>query len=84
MNVYHYLSLNNIHSLVALTYLDDDENARQAYEQAVSLEARDPSVCLNYAIFLQNQNDKVRVSVFSHKLFMHCLSLYYVYESGAV
>ncbi|XP_050711452.1 Bardet-Biedl syndrome 4 protein-like isoform X2 [Eriocheir sinensis] len=43
---------------IALTYLDDEENACQAYEQAVSLEARDPSVCLNYAIFLHNHNNK--------------------------
>ncbi|XP_045128837.1 Bardet-Biedl syndrome 4 protein-like isoform X2 [Portunus trituberculatus] len=43
---------------IALTYLDDEENARQAYEQAVTLEARDPSVCLNYAIFLKNHDDK--------------------------
>lgn len=43
---------------IALTYLDDEENARQAYEQAISLEVRDPSVCLNYAIFLYNHDDK--------------------------
>ncbi|XP_066943253.1 Bardet-Biedl syndrome 4 protein-like isoform X2 [Macrobrachium rosenbergii] len=42
---------------ISLTYLDDEENARQAYEQAVSLESRDPSVCLNYAVFLQNHDD---------------------------
>lgn len=49
---------------VALTYLDDEENARQAYEQAVNLEARDPSVCLNYAIFHHNHKDKVGVIAF--------------------
>lgn len=43
---------------VSLTYLDDEENARQAYEQAVRLEERDPSICLNYGIFLHNHNDK--------------------------
>ncbi|KAK3872539.1 hypothetical protein Pcinc_022384 [Petrolisthes cinctipes] len=43
---------------ISLTYLDDEENARQAYEQAVTLEARDPSVCLNFAIFLYNHEDK--------------------------
>ncbi|KAK8741087.1 hypothetical protein OTU49_002489 [Cherax quadricarinatus] len=43
---------------ISLTYLDDEENARQAYEQAVRLEERDPSICLNYGIFLHNHNDK--------------------------
>ncbi|XP_076068138.1 Bardet-Biedl syndrome 4 isoform X2 [Oratosquilla oratoria] len=42
---------------IALTYLDDEENARQAYEQAVSLETRDPSICVNYAIFCHNHED---------------------------
>ena len=47
---------------VTLTYLEDNENAAQAYEQAISLESRDPNVCLNYAIFLHNteQNDRAR------------------------
>ncbi|XP_042211693.1 Bardet-Biedl syndrome 4 protein-like [Homarus americanus] len=43
---------------ISLTYLDDEENARQAYEQAITLEERDPSVCLNYAIFLHNHGHK--------------------------
>ncbi|XP_068231579.1 Bardet-Biedl syndrome 4 protein isoform X2 [Palaemon carinicauda] len=42
---------------ISLTYLDDEENARQAYEQAIALESRDPSVCLNYAVFLHNHDD---------------------------
>ncbi|RXG71806.1 Bardet-Biedl syndrome 4 protein, partial [Armadillidium vulgare] len=42
---------------VTLTYLDDEENAKQAYEQAVNLESKDPNVCLNYAIFLHNKGD---------------------------
>ncbi|XP_027229476.2 BBSome complex member BBS4 isoform X1 [Penaeus vannamei] len=41
---------------IALTYLDDEENAGQAYDQALRLEIRDPSICLNYAIFLYNQD----------------------------
>ncbi|KAG7174590.1 Bardet-Biedl syndrome 4-like, partial [Homarus americanus] len=34
---------------ISLTYLDDEENARQAYEQAITLEERDPSVIENGA-----------------------------------
>ena len=43
--------------IVTLTYLEDEDNAKQAYEQALKLEERDPSVCLNYAIFLHNKKD---------------------------
>ncbi|XP_071480015.1 BBSome complex member BBS4-like [Diadema antillarum] len=43
---------------VALTYLDDDENAKHAYEQAVALELKDPSVWLNYAVFLYNRGER--------------------------
>lgn len=45
---------------VSLTYLDDMENAREAYEQAVVLEPRCPSVALNYAIFLSNHEVVVK------------------------
>ena len=45
---------------MALTYLEDNENAQQAYEQAISLESRDPNICLNYAIFLHNNNDDAK------------------------
>lgn len=43
---------------MTLTYLDDAENAKQAYEQAVTLETKDPNVCLNFGIFLLNSGDK--------------------------
>ncbi|XP_078541157.1 BBSome complex member BBS4 isoform X1 [Lissotriton helveticus] len=43
---------------VALTNLDDPENAKQSYEQAVRLEQCHPLVNLNYAILLYNQGDK--------------------------
>lgn len=45
---------------ISLTYLDDMENAREAYEQAVVLEPRCPSVALNYAIFLSNHEAVVK------------------------
>lgn len=37
---------------IALTHLEDQENAKQAYEQAVSLDNTDPSINLNFSIFL--------------------------------
>ena len=40
---------------VALSHLDDPENASAAYEQANSLDARDPAVPLNFAVFLAGQ-----------------------------
>ncbi|KAK2193837.1 hypothetical protein NP493_5g13027 [Ridgeia piscesae] len=43
---------------VALTHLDDPDNAKLAYEQAVALEQRDPLVNLNYAMFLYKQGDR--------------------------
>ena len=39
---------------VALTYLKDPDNARAAYNQALTLDKRDPAIALNYAIFLYN------------------------------
>ncbi|KAH3798765.1 hypothetical protein DPMN_152368 [Dreissena polymorpha] len=42
----------------ALSHLDDPENARQAYEQAQTLDQKDPMISLNYAVFLFNQTDK--------------------------
>ena len=42
---------------VALTYLQDPENAQAAYEQALVLDAKDPAVALNYAIFMFNQGN---------------------------
>ncbi|KAG2471266.1 BBS4 protein, partial [Polypterus senegalus] len=43
---------------VALTNLEDIENAKRSYEQAASLELFNPLVNLNYAILLYNQGDK--------------------------
>ncbi|NXT84813.1 BBS4 protein, partial [Zapornia atra] len=43
---------------VALTNLEDVENARRAYEQAVALDRSNPLVNLNYAVLLYNQGDK--------------------------
>ncbi|XP_063782556.1 Bardet-Biedl syndrome 4 protein isoform X2 [Pseudophryne corroboree] len=43
---------------VALTYLDDSENAKSSYQQAASLDQTDPLVNLNFAVLLYNQGDK--------------------------
>ncbi|KAK7114783.1 BBSome complex member BBS4-like isoform X2 [Littorina saxatilis] len=43
---------------VALSRLEDPENAHQSYEQALKLDAKDPSIPLNYALFLHNIGDR--------------------------
>ncbi|KAF3832921.1 hypothetical protein F7725_026586 [Dissostichus mawsoni] len=43
---------------VALTNLEDVENATRAYEQAVTIDQSNPLVNLNFAIFLYNHGDK--------------------------
>uniref|UniRef100_A0A3B3QM59 BBSome complex member BBS4 n=1 Tax=Paramormyrops kingsleyae TaxID=1676925 RepID=A0A3B3QM59_9TELE len=43
---------------VALTNLDDVENAKRSYEQAVAFDKSNPLVNLNFAILLYNQGDK--------------------------
>ena len=43
---------------VALSHLDDTENAAAAYEQAVSLDPRDPAISLNYAVMLAGLDNK--------------------------
>ncbi|KAA0192276.1 hypothetical protein HAZT_HAZT010886 [Hyalella azteca] len=43
---------------VTLSQLEDESNARLAYKQAVTLETKDPSVCLNFATFLVRQGDR--------------------------
>ncbi|KAM9496605.1 BBSome complex member BBS4 isoform 2-T2 [Clarias gariepinus] len=43
---------------VALTNLDDVDNARRSYEQAVQLDESNPLVNLNFAVLLYNQGDK--------------------------
>ena len=47
---------------VTLSQLEDESNARLAYKQAITLETKDPSVCLNYAIFLLRQGDKLEAT----------------------
>ncbi|XP_046842582.1 Bardet-Biedl syndrome 4 protein-like [Xenia sp. Carnegie-2017] len=37
---------------VALTHLDDSENAKKAYEQAILFDKEDPAICLNYCVLL--------------------------------
>ncbi|XP_050412166.1 Bardet-Biedl syndrome 4 protein [Patella vulgata] len=43
---------------VALTNLEDPDNAKQAYEQAISLDNKDPSIPLNFAVLLYNNGDR--------------------------
>uniref|UniRef100_A0A8C3AUM6 Bardet-Biedl syndrome 4 n=1 Tax=Cyclopterus lumpus TaxID=8103 RepID=A0A8C3AUM6_CYCLU len=43
---------------VALTNLEDVENATRAYEQAATIDESNPLVNLNFAIFLYNHGDK--------------------------
>uniref|UniRef100_A0A671UKS0 Bardet-Biedl syndrome 4 n=1 Tax=Sparus aurata TaxID=8175 RepID=A0A671UKS0_SPAAU len=43
---------------VALTNLEDVENATRAYEQAVTMDESNPLVNLNFAIFLYNHGEK--------------------------
>lgn len=43
---------------VALSRLEDPDNARQSYEQALKLDGKDPAIPLNYAIFLYNNGDR--------------------------
>ncbi|XP_065065030.1 Bardet-Biedl syndrome 4 protein-like [Rhopilema esculentum] len=43
---------------IALTYLEDVDNAKQAYEQAITLDSDDPSIHLNYAAMLFNIGDR--------------------------
>ncbi|XP_064013291.1 Bardet-Biedl syndrome 4 protein isoform X2 [Pogoniulus pusillus] len=43
---------------VALTNLDDAENAKRSYEQAAALDKSNPLINLNYAVLLYNQGDK--------------------------
>nr|XP_014428638.1 Bardet-Biedl syndrome 4 protein isoform X2 [Pelodiscus sinensis] len=43
---------------VALTNLEDVENAKRSYEQAVALDKCNPLVTLNYAVLLYNQGDQ--------------------------
>ncbi|TRY95998.1 hypothetical protein DNTS_002159 [Danionella cerebrum] len=53
---------------VALTNLDDAENARRSYEQAAQLDERNPLVNLNFAVFLFNQADKPSAQLQFHEM----------------
>ncbi|XP_059801858.1 Bardet-Biedl syndrome 4 protein isoform X2 [Hypanus sabinus] len=67
-SAFHFLSAAiNIHSkmgelymllAVALTNLEDPENAKRSYNQAVSLDQSNPLINLNYCILLYNQGDR--------------------------
>ena len=37
---------------VSLTHLADPENAKAAYDQAINLDVKDPTVPLNFSVFL--------------------------------
>lgn len=43
---------------IALTHLEDQENARHAYNQAANLDNTDPSINLNFSIFLYNSGER--------------------------
>uniref|UniRef100_A0A4W5QMC2 Bardet-Biedl syndrome 4 n=1 Tax=Hucho hucho TaxID=62062 RepID=A0A4W5QMC2_9TELE len=45
-------------AVIALTNLEDVDNARRSYEQAVALDQSNPLVNLNFAILLYNHGDK--------------------------
>ncbi|GFO42972.1 Bardet-Biedl syndrome 4 protein-like, partial [Plakobranchus ocellatus] len=47
---------------VALSHLEDPENASQAYEYAAKLDSKDPSIQLNYAVHLLNNGDRRKAS----------------------
>jgi len=47
---------------VALTHLEDPDNAKQAYEQAINIQSDNPLTHLNYAIMLYNNGDKVQAT----------------------
>ncbi|XP_013408748.1 Bardet-Biedl syndrome 4 protein [Lingula anatina] len=57
---------------VALTHLEDPDNAKQAYEQAMNLDSRDLSIPLNYAVFLYNQGERKtaakQYAIYEHRL----------------
>lgn len=57
---------------VALTYLQDPDNAKAAYDQALTLDKRDPAIALNYAIFLYNQEQHTesieKLSLFENRV----------------
>ena len=47
-----YVLINNINIAVALTHLEDFDNARAAYERALQLDQKDPAIAVNYANLL--------------------------------
>ncbi|GFS06590.1 Bardet-Biedl syndrome 4 protein-like [Elysia marginata] len=47
---------------VALSHLEDSDNASQAYEYAIKLDGQDPSILLNYTVHLLNHDDRRKAS----------------------
>lgn len=48
---------------VALTNLEDTDNAKQAYEEALKLDNLDPLIALNFAVFCYKSGDRRAASV---------------------
>ncbi|XP_062998416.1 Bardet-Biedl syndrome 4 protein isoform X2 [Elgaria multicarinata webbii] len=53
---------------VALTNLEDAENAKLAYQKASALDTCNPLISLNYAILLYNQGDKKEAVLQYHEM----------------
>ncbi|KAK3748672.1 hypothetical protein RRG08_000904 [Elysia crispata] len=47
---------------IALSHLDDPDNASQSYEYAAKLDSKDPSIPLNYTVHLLNHGDRRKAS----------------------
>lgn len=56
---------------VALTHLEDVDNAKQAYEQAITIQSDDPMTYLNYAIMLHNNGEKSQAAAQYAKFELH-------------
>lgn len=56
--LYHnFIATTKITLPVALSHLQDPDNAKSAYEQAAQMDQKDPAIPLNWAVLLHNQND---------------------------
>lgn len=51
---------------MSLVHLEDPENAKAAYDQALHFDAKDPAIPLNYAVLLFNQDCQQEASVQMH------------------
>ncbi|KAI8790259.1 Bardet-Biedl syndrome 4 protein [Biomphalaria glabrata] len=47
---------------VSLSHLEDPEDAAQSYEHALKLDNKDPSILINYTVFLFNTGDRRKAS----------------------